>query len=253
MSRVESLKQYLAEGEATIPDGVKKSYSDQIAVLLDKINTIKDGYVDPPAGEEEGSGYENQSLCGSVSSSSVDHTDGDSCSSGGDTQVMGMDNGKGQNTTKRKFVGRSQSSLSEVSSIEENHNANSKSKRARHKTSYDLKTGWVANCSTCGKVGKYRHPTQGRVFQHSSGTGKYCGYFRDNPRNESSYLNGESGTNVNGVSGVAAGATNDQQDRMEVVVVVDEDPAPASSLAVSETFSETKVTSSELPSGGVQV
>lgn len=247
MSRVESLQQYLAEGEATIPEGVKKSYSDQIAVLMDKINTIKEGYVElpAPAGDEEGS---NPSLS-SLSSSSLDQTDGDSTSSGGETHVIGKD----QNTAKRKSMESSQSSSPKVSSNEDNHNKHSKSKRARHKTSYDLKTGWVANCSTCGKVGKYRHPTQGRVFQHSSGTGKYCGYFRDNPRNESSYLNGESGTNSNGASSVAVGATNSQQDRMEVVVVVDEDPVPASSLAVTEMSSEPKLKSPDLPSEGVQV
>ena len=55
-------------------------------------------------------------------------------------------------------------------------------KKRRYDTTYDYQTGWVANCSSCGKVGKYRHPSEGRVFQHSSGSGKYCGYYRDNPR-----------------------------------------------------------------------
>jgi hypothetical protein len=77
----------------------------------------------------------------------------------------------------------------DTNSVTSSESVDSAAKRRRCKTSYDYKTGWVANCSTCGKLGKYRHPTQGRVFQHSSGTGKYCGYFRDNPRREEDQLN----------------------------------------------------------------
>ena len=43
-------------------------------------------------------------------------------------------------------------------------------------------TGWIAGCSRCGKLGKYRSPAEGRPFQHSTGIGSYCGYFRLNPR-----------------------------------------------------------------------
>lgn len=46
----------------------------------------------------------------------------------------------------------------------------------------DPHTGWVANCHSCGKVGKFRHNFEGRPFQHSTGAGKYCGYFKVNPR-----------------------------------------------------------------------
>ena len=42
--------------------------------------------------------------------------------------------------------------------------------------------GWIAGCSRCGKLGKYRSPAEGRPFQHSTGIGSYCGYFRLNPR-----------------------------------------------------------------------
>lgn len=46
----------------------------------------------------------------------------------------------------------------------------------------DPHTGWVAECHKCGKIGKFRHNFEGRSFQHSTGNGKYCGYFRVNPR-----------------------------------------------------------------------
>ena len=58
-----------------------------------------------------------------------------------------------------------------------------KKRKRRHDTTYDHRTGWIANCSNCGKVGKYRHPSAGRGFQHTSG-GKYCGYYLINPRRE---------------------------------------------------------------------
>jgi hypothetical protein len=43
-------------------------------------------------------------------------------------------------------------------------------------------SGWIAECHKCGKIGKFRHVFEGRPFQHSTGDGKYCGYFRLNPR-----------------------------------------------------------------------
>lgn len=46
----------------------------------------------------------------------------------------------------------------------------------------DPHTGWVAECHKCGKIGKFRNVFEGRPFQHSTGDGKYCGYFRLNPR-----------------------------------------------------------------------
>lgn len=55
-------------------------------------------------------------------------------------------------------------------------------RKARTATTYDVFTGWVAACHTCGKEGKYRPSCEGRPFQHSKGNGKYCGYFRLNPR-----------------------------------------------------------------------
>ena len=58
-----------------------------------------------------------------------------------------------------------------------------KKRKRRDDTTYDQRTGWIANCSKCGKVGKYRHPSAGRGFQHTSG-GKYCGYYLINPRRE---------------------------------------------------------------------
>ena len=57
--------------------------------------------------------------------------------------------------------------------------------RSRKDSSYNLKTGWIADCHACGREGKYRPPTEGRPFQHSTGMGKYCGYFRVNPRRAS--------------------------------------------------------------------
>lgn len=59
-----------------------------------------------------------------------------------------------------------------------------KRRRPRDETSYSMQTGWVADCSKCGKLGKYRPPSEGRPFQHSTGMGKYCGYFRVNPRQQ---------------------------------------------------------------------
>ena len=58
----------------------------------------------------------------------------------------------------------------------------SRHKRARDSSSYNFNTGWVAECSKCGRIGKFRSPQEGRPFQHSNGQGKYCGYFRNNPR-----------------------------------------------------------------------
>lgn len=46
----------------------------------------------------------------------------------------------------------------------------------------DPHTGWIAECHRCGKIGKFRNVFEGRPFQHSTGDGKYCGYFRVNPR-----------------------------------------------------------------------
>jgi len=54
--------------------------------------------------------------------------------------------------------------------------------RTRDSTTYDFETGWVADCHKCGREGKFRAPSEGRPFQHSTGLGKYCGYFRVNPR-----------------------------------------------------------------------
>jgi hypothetical protein len=49
-------------------------------------------------------------------------------------------------------------------------------------TSIFFPLGWVAECHRCGKLGKFRNVFEGRPFQHSTGDGKYCGYFRLNPR-----------------------------------------------------------------------
>lgn len=65
---------------------------------------------------------------------------------------------------------------------EQNSHEQRKQRPVREETTYGLDTGWVADCSNCGKMGKYRPPSDGRPFQHSSGVGKYCGYFRVNPR-----------------------------------------------------------------------
>ncbi len=35
----------------------------------------------------------------------------------------------------------------------------------------------IANCTNCGKAGKYRSPLDGRPFQHSDAMGKYCKRF----------------------------------------------------------------------------
>jgi uncharacterized Zn finger protein len=43
-------------------------------------------------------------------------------------------------------------------------------------------TVWVAECSSCGKVGPYQDPAKGRVIQHNGLNRKYCGYYKVNPR-----------------------------------------------------------------------
>lgn len=56
----------------------------------------------------------------------------------------------------------------------------------------DPHTGWVAECHKCKKLGKFRHSFEGRSFQHSTGSGKYCGYFRVNPRKIDNPVNSQS-------------------------------------------------------------
>mmetsp|Transcript_7021 Transcript_7021/g.11737 ORF Transcript_7021/g.11737 Transcript_7021/m.11737 type:complete len:571 (-) Transcript_7021:95-1807(-) len=159
MNKVESLEHYLQDNGSKIPESVKKSYREQISNILDKVNDIK-----------ENTGVANMEST--------------------QTDVLSLSEGSVYGSTSRgnEREKRSQSSTTassnEMTSESGSDCADGARKRRRYETTYDIKTGWVANCSTCGKLGKYRHPSQGRVFQHSSGTGKYCGYFRDNPRQE---------------------------------------------------------------------
>ena len=55
-------------------------------------------------------------------------------------------------------------------------------RKRRSNTTYYMPTGWVAECHSCGKLGKYRPVSEGRPFQHSIGGGQYCGYFKNNPQ-----------------------------------------------------------------------
>jgi hypothetical protein len=158
MNKVDSLKNYLSDGNADISDSVKISYKEQIEKIMEKVNDIK---------QNTGSSAQRS-----------DTSEGESSNA----------DFPGGSVTSNDNFEKVKNSI-DTNSVTSSESVDSAAKRRRCKTSYDYKTGWVANCSTCGKLGKYRHPTQGRVFQHSSGTGKYCGYFRDNPRREEDQLN----------------------------------------------------------------
>jgi hypothetical protein len=180
MNKVNSLENYLADGRNNVPDSVKKSYRDQIESIKMKIDKIKDEAVESNSNKTRSGDDE---LFDSSSNNSSDIEDSS------DIELKSLEHvedhirsSSSEGSEKRRV------SLQSASSNDTCSNKEANPKRKRYNTSYDFKTGWVANCSTCGKVGKYRHPTQGRVFQHSSGTGKYCGYYRDNPRREEEAL-----------------------------------------------------------------
>jgi hypothetical protein len=165
MRKAESLQHYLANDQGNIPESVKKSYTDQVKIILEKVDMIKIEAIGPPTND--------LLVDSSVAPDEII-----------EREIVDITNKK-KNTDDSIGV----TSSADMCNASQNDSSSScdgseDQKRKRSKTSYDLKTGWVANCSTCGKLGKYRHPSQGRVFQHSSGTGKYCGYFRDNPRRE---------------------------------------------------------------------
>ena len=142
--RMQSLEQCIVGNPGTLPSAVKESYSIQIESIRDEIKRIKEEAVCPTMSES------NQSL---------DSADTTSVNESGNSAVD-----TSMNSSERDKI--------------------TQKKRKRFETSYDYKTGWVADCSTCGKVGKYRGHEQGRLFQHSTGTGRYCGYYRINPRRD---------------------------------------------------------------------
>mmetsp|Transcript_6758 Transcript_6758/g.10174 ORF Transcript_6758/g.10174 Transcript_6758/m.10174 type:complete len:438 (+) Transcript_6758:200-1513(+) len=66
--------------------------------------------------------------------------------------------------------------------VQRSEQKNEKQKDDAKVSPHSQQTGWVAACSRCGILGKYRPPSEGRPFQHSTGVGAYCGYFRVSPR-----------------------------------------------------------------------
>ena len=151
VNKKNSLEQYLFDGHHIIPDSVRQSYNEQIEIIKAKIEKIKNGAFPSSL---------KRSLEDDKTINAEDQIDNES-----------------------QFPVKPQGKVSESTNTKNDHISKElSSKRKRHKTTYDSKTGWIANCSTCGKVGKYRNPKDGRVFQHSLGNGSYCGYYRDNPR-----------------------------------------------------------------------
>mmetsp|Transcript_6385 Transcript_6385/g.9632 ORF Transcript_6385/g.9632 Transcript_6385/m.9632 type:complete len:335 (-) Transcript_6385:232-1236(-) len=59
-----------------------------------------------------------------------------------------------------------------------------RSSKSTDQNEIDRKYEWVAECSTCGKLGKFRHPDEGFPGQHNIRRGRvvYCGRFVNNPR-----------------------------------------------------------------------
>ena len=132
-----------------LTDTLRKSLNDQIDSIKAKIEEIKDNAV------------------------------GGKTSQGPSTDRADCDEALSTSTKTKESVGHTSENTTA-----ENKNVENK-KRKFSVPAFDnleTRTLWVANCSACGKVGKYRHPSEGRLFQHSTGSGKYCGYYRDNPR-----------------------------------------------------------------------
>ena len=155
VNKVASLEHFLAQRRESLPSNVTKSCEDQICDIRAKVEKMKDDIVSNT----------RERQAASTTSTTGDIEEGEG---------LGLNN---SNSTESN-------DLHSLGAYDNNDESTNQNRKRRMETSYDYKTGWIANCSTCGKVGKYRHPAQGRVFQHSLGSGRYCGYYRDNPRPE---------------------------------------------------------------------
>ena len=169
-TRLNCLERALREGGDRLSIPIKHSYEERIIAIKGEIERVKDKSVKR---EEVQDNYNNR-----ATSADSDNKNNLTISNLHDTSVYSSSSSLVSTTSTR----RPGDMLAINKKGEPNQNSG---KKRRHDTTYNYQTGWVANCSTCGKVGKYRHPSEGRVFQHSSGSGKYCGYYRDNPRPDS--------------------------------------------------------------------
>ena len=160
--KIRSLERFLSS-DIDITDSVRASYQNQINALNASIESVKDNAVVKSKVDNN----QSQNIGGDCDGRSERS---DSCSEGSFATDYGSSSTQVVPTLPEKD-----------GEVRHGH------KRKRYNTTYDYRTGWVAKCSTCGKFGKYRHPSEGRVFQHSSGSGKYCGYYRDDPIREEDY------------------------------------------------------------------
>ena len=142
-------------------DKIREAYMNEISSLKLHIENIKD-----------------QAVSAALMSSKVSRHCDDTTGKSDGASVRSYPPSSTTRSTSASFLNSAVSST-QNSSL----NTVKKKRKRRCDTTYDHRTGWVANCSNCGKVGKYRHPSAGRGFQHTSG-GKYCGYYLINPRRE---------------------------------------------------------------------
>ena len=189
---------FLAASDYTVPDCLKESHLNKIKDARKKIEEIKENAVHKSTLHDD---VETSTSHSGTDDGETSDQDGDSISDIGKISntssvnsesskyYVAEDEGSDENEDPRKRnlaeclksgTANNDIWLSILNSSEESVVSR---KRKRKRSSSDLaSTGWIANCTTCGKVGKYRGPSEGRPFQHSYGGGEYCGYFRNNPR-----------------------------------------------------------------------
>ena len=167
MRKLHSSEGYLAEGGDKVPESVRISYLDRIASMRNEIEKIKENAVKK---------VPDQSIRTPSSNNIIYDANNLMMASLQPGNISNNANIK--KTNCELSLGAGYSSAPPANIDEEQL-----SRKRKRPISRDLiSTGWVANCTTCGKVGKYRSPSNGRAFQHSYGSGEYCGYYRINPR-----------------------------------------------------------------------
>ena len=189
---------FLAASDYTVPDCLKESHLNKIKDTQKEMEEIKENAVHKSTVYHD---VETSTSHSGTDDGETSDQDGDSISDNGknsNTSSVNSESSEGyvageegsdenEDSRKRNLAECLKSGaanndiwLSILNSSEESVVSR---KRKRKGSSSDLaSTGWIANCTTCGKVGKYRGPSEGRPFQHSYGGGEYCGYFRNNPR-----------------------------------------------------------------------